>query len=290
VLKLALAFAAASYPVFPVDVFWDDERKRWRKVPCIKEWERRATTNPILIEWWWAKWPLAVPGVPLGRCGKVVVDADRHPGGSDGVALFHELDRTRGPFPVHPFNYTKSGGEHHWFSQPATPVRYGKWAGGEVLGHGRFVVGYAVPEGECPELPGVFRQGLIAENRANKNNPIRPFTFTRTPSPTSSPVLRSKYLILDLERAIKTNRHNMLYWTSCRLGNMIGEGKIKTEIAEHLLIEGAKANGIWREEPDNCLTTIRDGLRRGKEEWVAWAQSKRADVCVSSAPFDEGAA
>jgi hypothetical protein len=75
-----------------------------------------------------------MPGIPPGRCGKVVVDADRHPGGSDGVKLFHELDRTRGPFPLHPIVVTKSGGEHHWFGQPATPVRYAKWGGGEVSG------------------------------------------------------------------------------------------------------------------------------------------------------------
>jgi hypothetical protein len=36
-MRLALVFAEAGYPVFPVDVFWDDERKRWRKVPCIRE-------------------------------------------------------------------------------------------------------------------------------------------------------------------------------------------------------------------------------------------------------------
>jgi hypothetical protein len=51
---------------------------------------------------------------------------------------------------------TKSGGEHHWFRQPAVPIRFVKWAGGEVLGNGRFVVGYAVPEGPIPELPEVF--------------------------------------------------------------------------------------------------------------------------------------
>jgi hypothetical protein len=27
-LELALAFAAADYPTFPVDVYWDDDSKR----------------------------------------------------------------------------------------------------------------------------------------------------------------------------------------------------------------------------------------------------------------------
>jgi hypothetical protein len=77
----------------------------------------------------------------------------------------------------------------------------------------------------------------------------------------------------------------MLYWTACRFGNMIGEGKIKTEIAEHLLIEGAKVNGIWKDDPNNCLTTIRDGLLEGMDQWVQ-AKDRRVD----RAPLFDGAA
>jgi hypothetical protein len=70
----------------------------------------------------------------------------------------------------------------------------------------------------------------------------------------------------------------MLHWTACRFGNIIGEGKIRTNVAEQLLVEAAKANGIWNERPDNCLQTIRDGMQTGKEEWIA---HKRADFPFS---------
>jgi hypothetical protein len=120
-------------------------------VPHVKYWAQAATTNPDVIAEWWMRWPLAMPGVPLERCSLVVVDCDRH-GGADGVAALREL----GELPPHPITTTKSGGEHHWFRQPAQPIRFTQWAGGEVLGEGRFVVGYAVPEGEIPELPDVF--------------------------------------------------------------------------------------------------------------------------------------
>ena len=155
-LDLALAFAAANLPVFPVDIYFDENKQRWRKVPFIRDWERRASINPHVIRMWWRQWPSACPGVPLGRIGKVIVDADRHPGCADGVELFRELDREHGPFPQHPVVVTKSGGEHHWFSQPAVPIRYARWKGGELHGHRRFVVGYTVPVGEMPELPAVF--------------------------------------------------------------------------------------------------------------------------------------
>jgi hypothetical protein len=148
-MRLALALAEAGFAVMPVKLYRDAER--WRKRPHIVEWEGAATTDASRIKAWWNCWPIAVPGVPLARCGCVVVDCDRH-GGPDGVALFREL----GPFPPHPVVQTKSGGEHHWFKQPAVPIGFAKWAGGEVLGLGRFVVGYEVPEGPMPVLPEVF--------------------------------------------------------------------------------------------------------------------------------------
>jgi hypothetical protein len=147
--KLALAFASAGFPIFPVNVFRRGDR--WRKVPYVRDWTNAATTDPETLAQWWQRWPLAIPGLPLERCGLVVVDADRH-GGTDGVAALHAL----GPLPPHPVVTTKSGGEHHWFRQPAQSIRFAAWSGAEVLGIGRFVVGYAVPEGEVPELPEVF--------------------------------------------------------------------------------------------------------------------------------------
>jgi hypothetical protein len=271
----ALAFAAAGFPVFPVDVFWDDERKRWRKVPCIKDWERRATTNPGLIKMWWDKWPCAVPGVPLGRCGKVVVDCDRH-GGSDGVELFHELDRTRGPFPVHPYNPTKGGGEHHWFSQPATPIRYAKWVGGEVLGHGRFVVGYVVPQGECPVLPQVFRQGSIAEDRAitHTHGPLLVNTGRLLPRnlyfltlklvPLSKSVrLRDQRRVCGIlsvvVHAVEGTRNTRLNWAAYSMRELIGSGVMSRANAETLLMCAAEryaaSDGV-----SAALATIRSGL------------------------------
>jgi hypothetical protein len=138
--RMALAIV---YHLDPIDA---------AKVPHVTDWANAATTDANQIEEWWLRWPLAMPGVPLERCGLVVVDADRH-GGPDGVALIREMT-----LPPHPIVATKSG-EHHYFRQPSEPVRFMQWAGGQVLGIGRFVVGYSVPEGVMPELPEVFRAG-----------------------------------------------------------------------------------------------------------------------------------
>jgi hypothetical protein len=149
--RLALAFGDAGFPIFPVNVFRRGER--WRKVPYVKDWENAATTDPEILREWWLRWPLAMPGLPLERCGLCVVDADRH-GEVDGVAAFREL----GLMPRHPIVVTKSGGEHHWFRQPSTTIsKTQNWRPGiDLLGASSFVVGYAVPEGNIPELPEVF--------------------------------------------------------------------------------------------------------------------------------------
>lgn len=277
----ALLFATHSVPIFPVRAYRVGEH--WRKQPHIRDWSARATTSAAQIEEWWRNWPDAVVGVPLARVGLVVIDADRH-GGPDGVAALQAID-----LPPHQFVSTDleclgkfTGGEHHFFRQPSPPIDFIAWEGGQVLGHGRMVVAYDLAPfiTPAPVLPRDLLDRLPRANagkHASKNTPRRP--FTGTPSPTGSTFLRAKYLILDLERAHHGNRHCLQFWTSCRFGNMIGEKRMTTKVAEHLLIEAAKVNGDWYEDPNDCLRTIRDGLRKGEEEWNAWVTGKRAAVC-----------
>jgi hypothetical protein len=190
-LKLALAFAEAGFAIVPVNVFY--RGGRWRKRPYVS-WRgetSQATTDAKQINEWWDRWPLAMVGVPLLE--HVVVDCDRH-GGPDGVELFRALERECGPFPPHPHNPTKSNGQHRWFRQPAQPIRYAKWAGGEVLGIGRLVIGYAVPQGPIPELPEVFWPEL-----------------RREPSiPVGDDRVRDPVLVADLTAALR--QMNVLDW------------------------------------------------------------------------------
>jgi hypothetical protein len=274
-LESALQFAAHYVPIFPVRVWY--EANRWRKKPHIKDWARRASCSGAQIEEWWREFPSAVVGVPLARVGLICLDADRH-GGPDGVAALCQI-----PLPMHPIVTTKSGGEHHFFSQCKPPLRWERWAGGEVLGEGRFVVGYSIapfitdapkwPEWLLAELP----KRDLGRNNASTTHML---PFTSKPIPlfiTQSVPIRSKYLLREIERAERTNRNNMLHWASCRFGNMIGEGKFRSkENAEKLLAEAAKVSGVWSEDGEAaCLATIRSGLETGIEEWRV-----RGRMCV----------
>lgn len=70
-LEWALLYAQLGWPVLP-----------WRavdgqKVPFIKDWPRRATTNKKRICAWWQRWPDANVGILLGsRSGLAALDVD----------------------------------------------------------------------------------------------------------------------------------------------------------------------------------------------------------------------
>jgi Bifunctional DNA primase/polymerase, N-terminal len=89
--------------------------------------------------------------------------------------------------------------------------------------------------------------------------------------PTASLKLRSKYVLLKVERARVGERNNTLFWGACRFGEMIGEGRIKREIAEHLLEEACKISGLWGDPgdgPEVCWVTIRSGIETGIRRWA----------------------
>jgi hypothetical protein len=230
-----------------------------------------ATTNPAELDALAARFRGAkLVAVATGAASGIdILDIDPRNGGDRW--LFEHADqlvRTR-------IHETRSVGWHFLFKHSVGLRNSNKLAPSvEFLSTGRWAVwwpahaGRVLCEGPVAELPGWHR------------GEIRPSTLNLKPvQSTNSTFLRSKYLLLKLERTPPGNRHNMLLWVACRFGNMIGEGKMKIEVAEQLLVGAAKANGLWRERPDNCLQTIRDGLRRGIEE-----MGKRADFLFPEGP------
>jgi hypothetical protein len=263
--KLALTFAEARFPIVPVNVFRRGER--WRKQPYFRDWQNVATTDANKIRLWWDRWPWAMPGVPLSRCGIVVVDCDRH-GGPDGVKLFRAL----GPLPPHPIFVTKSGGEHHWFRQPAVPIRFVKWAGGEVLGNGRFVVGYAVPEGPIPELPEVFCHLTI--NHLGVTAKADRYVSAATPrecvyGPPSR--YEMNYADVALRNAVgelwmcrEGSRNVKLNALAYNMGRLIVRGWIPRDRVESYLMKCCEANGLLADDGlAQCRATLASGINAG---------------------------
>lgn len=77
-----------------------------------------ATTDQSQIRTWWGRYPHANIGVATGASRLVLVDADRHHAGVDGVEELHHLERQHGPLPDGPIALTGGGGEHRLFRRP----------------------------------------------------------------------------------------------------------------------------------------------------------------------------
>ncbi len=178
-LDAALRLAAAGLPIFPVRMV-ENQVGDWDKRPVVKGWRRVATTNPIQIQEWWNEFPQAVPGIQLERAGLVVIDADRHIGGSDGVSALKELISNHG-IPECPTTKTAGEGTHLIFAQP-DGARFGNSEGSlpdgiNVRGAGGFIVGPGAvrPDGaryRCAdgtiELAKAFASGTIPILPANR--------------------------------------------------------------------------------------------------------------------------
>ena len=143
-LDAALALAGAGIKIFPAGT---DKR------PLVKHWQEIATTDEDQIRGWWER-VNALPAIPCGTNGIVVIDLDRHAGGADGVPAFKQLIEAHGPLPAGvPTLRTPSGGLHLFFRQPdGEPFGNGRGdlpAGIDVRGAGGFVIGLGavLPDG-----------------------------------------------------------------------------------------------------------------------------------------------
>ena len=118
-LTAALGLAAAGISVFPAG---SDKR------PLLVGWQEKASTEEEQIRQWWDSYPAALPAIVVGLAGLVVIDCDRHPGGSDGIKAFNRLlSANGGNLADVPMTKTARGGAHLFFRQPP----------GEPLGNGR---------------------------------------------------------------------------------------------------------------------------------------------------------
>ena len=114
-LRAALGYAARGLPVFPAMLIGGQKKPlvRWGKGedghPDLTR--RCATTDPETVRAWWARWPLAMIGMPTGApSGVAVLDIDTK-NGVDGLASLRALG-------IDPFSLsstisrTPSGGLH----------------------------------------------------------------------------------------------------------------------------------------------------------------------------------
>lgn len=76
-LIAALAYAESGLSIFPVEARG--------KVPLVRGWQNKATTDAARVRTWWTKWPQANIGLHVGKAGLAVVDGDPRNGGDESM-------------------------------------------------------------------------------------------------------------------------------------------------------------------------------------------------------------
>jgi hypothetical protein len=287
-VNVALALAAAGIAIFPVKVY-QDANGRWKKRPAFKGWKKAACDDPDQIRRWWAEFPDAVPGIELGQAGLVVIDADRHDDGADGVAALTGLMAGHDGQNPHPKTSTAGGGEHHYFSQPPG-MQLGNAEGRlpkgiNVRGTGGFVVapGAVRPDGAIwkpapgfPELTQAFQAGTVPvlpdwllELIAPKQPTIESAGSGEHPPAHQgrerayvAATLRNS--VAELQRTSPGHRNNKLNAIAYRLGHMVARGWIEQETVITNLFAACQSNRLAPDDgADEVRATIASGLNAG---------------------------
>jgi hypothetical protein len=144
-IEWALAYASRGWHVFPLHTVRQgqcscghDCGKNAGKHPRVKGGFKAATTDPLPIAAWWAKWPDANIGIATGRAsGFFVLDID----GPQGLATLQTLVAENGPLPRTPIVKTARGW-HLYFTMPISGVGIPCSTGDDldVRGDGGYVV------------------------------------------------------------------------------------------------------------------------------------------------------
>ena len=266
----AVALSELGYRVFPCNP---------DKKPRVKAWEHTAVNSPFTTMMDWSKHPEALPGLPVGTHGLVVIDCDRRPGRPDGVQAFEALCKREAIDLQQSFAVTTPTGGVHFYFRSEMP--YGNSRGSlpdgiDVRGKGGYVIapGATLPDGRCyrldygswdaiPPLPDA-----LATLLRSKDTMAAPVSSVA--SPASARDVGYAARVLDAEIAPLAalrpgaGRNAALNQASFALGTLVGNGSLDPQVAVHALYEAATANGhVAKHGESQTRKTIESGLNAG---------------------------
>jgi hypothetical protein len=274
----ALRYAETGISVFPCAAD--------KKVPLIK-WRAGSTIDARSIATWWHRWPGALVGIDLHKCGLLVLDADRHAGGADGVAALATLLRKhQTSTSTIPITHTPGDGFHLYFRQPAEPLgnREGNLPEGiNVRGSGGLTIApHCIrPDGKHyrslaghPDLITAFKTGTI---------PVLPHWLVEIIRPRPAPMPPIKisradgrrehaYACAALTRAAQqlaakpaeSGRNQELNLTAWKMATMAARGWIDPGEVANVLFQAATACRLVADTGARAVqATISSGINAG---------------------------
>jgi len=270
-LTAALDLAAAGIKIFPAGA---DKR------PLFKQWQEIATTERDIISEWWRRVPHALPAIPCGANGLLVIDLDRHGNGSDGVSAFEALVARHGALPTGvPIVKTPNNGLHLYFRQPTRePLGNSRGnlpAGCDVRGAGGFVIGpgAVLPDGRgwtlVAERPPVTQaaqlgwiESILRRSAAlPKDHPSGETSLRRGRAYAAQAMAEIE---TELALTIEGARNERLYKAAFRLGTMSARKWLTEGEITGALLRACESNQYLREHGHRAtLKTIESGIGDG---------------------------
>jgi AAA domain/Bifunctional DNA primase/polymerase, N-terminal len=252
------------------------------KAPMVAAWEETASNSPFAVGLKWDAAPDALPAIPVGAHGLVVIDCDRKPSGVNGVAAFHALCAEQridlsNAFVVE----SPSGGLHFYFSTqtPYSNSRGSLPAGIDVRGVGGYVIaaGAVLPDGRCyrhlagswdalPPLPDALAAFLrekhaLASLGLPESHAAPPVT-DRERAFAQAALADECAKLTDMREGQGRNR--ALNEAAYSLGTM--DGWIDLSAVANALFEASIVNGYVSKDGDEAAKrTIASGLIAGRE-------------------------
>lgn len=264
------------------------------KEPMVVAWERSAFNSPFAVCTRWDGAPQALPAIPVGAHGLVVIDCDRKHEGIDGVAAFTALCAKHGIDLSNAFVVeTPSGGLHfYWRSDIAYGNSRGSLPEGiDVRGVGGYVIapGATLPDGRAYRLIGGSWDTLPV-----LSEPLTGFLKAKRgePSPETSPTLvrtterERAYAAQALAHEVAAlaamrageGRNARLNRAAHAIGTIIGAGWLERREAEEALWNAAALNGYRAKDGDGVAwRTLQSGIEAG-------ITSPRAPLSASETP------
>ena len=300
-LTAALGYAKQGWPVFPCSpkagkggkkplVLPDKDPETGKSIPR-SGWPKKATTDKATIYKWWADWPDALIGVPLGHTvGAFVVDCDPRDGETVDQVLAR-LQKVVGCGFAHvPTSVTQSGGVHLWFAYPAKG-KLGNRAGViphvDVRGDGGYVIvppsamsngnsydwmrsprdfEFRFPDAPKRLLDAVLRRGEFAHGTEKAAGGKKPSAKAQEHDEAvrryAGAALTNQ--VNNVATAAQGTRNQALNDAALSLGKLVAAGALTEAAVRAELTAAAERSGLLADDgPRQIEATLSSGLRAG---------------------------
>lgn len=271
--NLALMYASHGVKIFPCREKTDAQGKV--KGPLVHNGFKSATNDLATIIEWWTYQPNALVGMPCRMNDLIVIDPDRH-GGHDGVNAFALLVRANG-FDMQSFLSvtTPNSGLHLYFQRPHNlGDTIGKLGASiDVKDNGYIIAaGSILCDGRGYKLQNWSLDSLADWITEKQLSPLPEWLVDAVSKPTHTPkayskgdvaacpenvLTRLKALVRKVALAPEGDRNKILFWATCRAGEMIRDGLVHHDTAFELFVEAGLYCGLDRREAER---SVRSGL------------------------------